>query len=84
MVLVHLLRARDLPGETNLVERLLTGGQSDPYVVTEVKETRGADLAITKTKVRVDASLQEGRAGHPRGCILSAVVALPMSVLSPC
>eukprot|EP00624_Nannochloropsis_granulata_P001701 evm.model.NODE_18335_length_53189_cov_28.322943.9 len=51
LLLVHILQARNLPEERGgLIERALSGSSCDPYVITAVNNSWGADIAITKAK----------------------------------
>lgn len=51
LLLVHILKARNLPQESGgLIERALSGANCDPYVVTSVPNSFGADVAITRPK----------------------------------
>lgn len=51
LLLVHILQARNLPEERGgLIERALSGFSCDPYVITAVNNSWGADIAITKAK----------------------------------
>jgi Ca2+-dependent lipid-binding protein len=48
---VHILTAQNLPQESGgLLERALSGSSCDPYVVTTVPNSFGADVAITRPK----------------------------------
>ena len=50
----HVLRAKDLPQEANLMDRVLQGGSADPdpFAIVEVLSSHGSDMAITKAAVR--------------------------------
>lgn len=51
LLLVHILQARNLPEERGgLIEKALSGSSCDPYVITSVNNSWGADIAITKAK----------------------------------
>lgn len=51
LLLVHILQARNLPEEQGgLLEKALSGSGCDPYVVSAVNNSWGADLAITSAK----------------------------------
>jgi len=51
LLLVHILQARNLPEERGgLIEKALSGSSCDPYVITAVNNSWGADIAITKAK----------------------------------
>lgn len=51
LLLVHILQARNLPAERGgLLEKALSGSSCDPYVITGVNNSWGADIAITKAK----------------------------------
>lgn len=48
---MHILTAHNLPEESGgFLERALSGGSCDPYVVTSVANSFGADVAITRPK----------------------------------
>ncbi len=55
LLFAHVLRAKDLPKEANLMDRVLQGGSADPdpFAVVEVLSSHGSDIAITKAAVRV-------------------------------
>jgi hypothetical protein len=51
LLLIHILQARNLPEERGgLIEKALSGSSCDPYVITAVNNSWGADIAITKAK----------------------------------
>lgn len=51
LLLVHILTAHNLPAESGgFLERALSGGKCDPYVVSAVSNSFGADVAITRPK----------------------------------
>ena len=51
LLLVHILTAQNLPQESGgFIERALSGGNCDPYVITSVANSFGADVAITRPK----------------------------------
>ena len=48
---MHILTAQNLPQESGgFIERALSGGNCDPYVITSVANSFGADVAITRPK----------------------------------
>ncbi len=51
LLLVHILKARNLPEERGgLLEKALSGSSCDPYIISSVNNSCGADLAITRAK----------------------------------
>lgn len=54
LLFAHVLRAKDLPKEANVMDRVLQGGsgEPDPYAMVEVLSSHGSDIAITKAAVR--------------------------------
>lgn len=57
----HILRAKDLPQEANLMDRVLQGGSAepDPFAIVEVLSSHGEDIAITKAAVRGSCVIPE-------------------------
>lgn len=51
LLFVHLMRAKDLPQESNFIDRIFQGSQPDPYAIVDVTSTHGLDRAITKAAV---------------------------------
>lgn len=45
------MRAKDLPQESNFIDRLFQGSQPDPYAILDVTSTKGLDRAISKSAV---------------------------------
>lgn len=51
LLLVHILTAKNLPAESGgFLERALSGFKCDPYVISTVANSFGADLAISRPK----------------------------------
>lgn len=63
-----MLRAKDLPQEANIMDRVLQGGSADPdpFAVVEVLASRGSDVAMTKAAVRV--CMERGAGGRGGVC----------------
>lgn len=55
LLFAHVLRAKDLPQESNMIDRVLQGGSADPdpFAIVEVLSSHGQDIAVTKAAVRV-------------------------------
>jgi len=54
--MLQITRAKDLPEEKSLVQRLLTGVACDPYVIAEIPNSLGDDVARTKVVVSPNAN----------------------------